>query len=90
MATTGSLPARVLAHIHEDRLFRMPGEALVAVSGGADSVALLDVLNTLAEELRLELVVAHVTTAFSRPDGRSAGRSNSSPRNSDCHSSSPS
>jgi len=27
MATTGSLPARVLAHIHEDRLFRMPGEA---------------------------------------------------------------
>jgi len=60
MATPGSLPARVLAHIHEDRLFRSAGEALVAVSGGVDSVALLDVLNEIARPLRLTLVVAHV------------------------------
>ena len=60
MATTGSLPARVLAHIHEDRLFRTQGEALLAVSGGADSVALLDVLNEIARQLELTLIVAHV------------------------------
>ena len=60
MATTASLPARVLAHIRENRLFRTPGEALVAVSGGADSVALLDVLHEIGHELGLKVVVAHV------------------------------
>ena len=60
MATSDSLPARVLAHIRKARLFRQPGEALVAVSGGADSVALIDLLRAMAEELRLTLVVAHV------------------------------
>ncbi len=33
---------------------------MVAVSGGADSVALLDILHGLAEELSLSLIVAHV------------------------------
>ncbi|HYT64220.1 MAG TPA: tRNA lysidine(34) synthetase TilS [Gemmatimonadales bacterium] len=60
MCTSGSLPARFLAHLKQARLFREPGEALVAVSGGADSVALLDLLNGLANALRLTLVVAHV------------------------------
>jgi len=73
MATLASLPARVLAHIRERRLFREPGEALVAVSGGADSVALLDVLHTLANELRLALVVAHVDHGI-LPAGRPVGR----------------
>src|SRR5438445_187971 len=41
MATITSLPARLVAHIQATRLFREPGEAIVAVSGGADSVALL-------------------------------------------------
>jgi tRNA(Ile)-lysidine synthase len=59
MATAASLPARVLAHIRENRLFRTPGEALVAVSGGADSVALLDLLSGMTEELGLSLVIAH-------------------------------
>lgn len=40
-------------------LFGKPGVAVVAVSGGADSVALLDLLHTLAPELGLSLVVAH-------------------------------
>ncbi len=74
MATTGSLPARVLAHIHEDRLFRTPGEALVAVSGGVDSVALLDVLNSLAEDLGLTIVVTHADHGISS-DSRTVGRS---------------
>ena len=34
--------------------------AIVAVSGGADSVALLDLLNAVAPEFGLDLVVAHV------------------------------
>jgi tRNA(Ile)-lysidine synthase len=59
MTTHRSLPARVLAHIRENRLFQEPGEALVAVSGGADSVALLDLLNAMAKELGLTLVVTH-------------------------------
>src|SRR6267143_2441807 len=73
MTTGASLPARVLAHIRETRLFREPGEALVAVSGGADSVALLDVLHALAHELRLALVVAHVDHGI-LPAGRPVGR----------------
>jgi tRNA(Ile)-lysidine synthase len=60
MATAPSLPQRFLAHVTHTRLFREPGEVIVAVSGGADSVALLDLLNGVAGELNLTLVVAHV------------------------------
>src|SRR6267142_4594404 len=60
MTTGASLPARVLAHIRESRLFREPGQALVAVSGGVDSVALLDLLSDTASDLGLSLVVAHI------------------------------
>ena len=73
MDTPGSLPARFLAHLQQARLFREPGEALVAVSGGADSVALLDLLKGVANELRLTLVVAHVDHGI-LPAGRPVGR----------------
>src|SRR5262249_40709315 len=72
MSTVDSLPQRVLAHIRKTRLFREPGEALVAVSGGADSVALLDLLNSLRAELGLALVVAHVDHGISS-DSRTVG-----------------
>lgn len=72
MATSGSLPARFLAHLQQARLFREPGEALVAVSGGADSVALLDLLHGIAPELGLTLVVAHADHGI-RADSRLVG-----------------
>jgi tRNA(Ile)-lysidine synthase len=74
MTTGASLPARVLAHIRENRLFREPGEALVAVSGGADSVALLDLLSGMIQELGLSLVVSHADHGISS-DSRTVGRS---------------
>jgi tRNA(Ile)-lysidine synthase len=74
MSTVASLPARVLAHIQAARLFRAPGEAIVAVSGGADSVALLDLLSGVARQLGLELVVAHADHGI-QSDSRTVGRS---------------
>jgi len=60
MSLTSSLPERFRAHLERARLFRTPGLGVVAVSGGADSVALLDLLHGIAPELGLTLVVAHV------------------------------
>jgi tRNA(Ile)-lysidine synthase len=55
-----SLLSRLRHHLTRTRLLDGPGIAVVAVSGGNDSVALLDLLHTLAPELSLSLVVAHV------------------------------
>jgi tRNA(Ile)-lysidine synthase len=74
MSTAESLPARLRAHIRRQRLFSEPGEALVAVSGGLDSVALLDLLHGCARELGLNLVVAHVDHGISA-DSRTVGQS---------------
>jgi len=71
MSTLESLSARVLAHIRRHRLFREPGGAvaLVAVSGGADSVALLDLLSGVAEHLALSIIVAHVDHGIQSDSG---------------------
>jgi tRNA(Ile)-lysidine synthase len=50
---------RVRTHLARTRLFPKPGGAIVAVSGGADSVALLDLMSAVAMEWRLSLTVAH-------------------------------
>jgi len=55
-----TLAERFSAHLRRRRLFSRPGVALVAVSGGPDSVALLDLLAGVATDARLRLVVAHV------------------------------
>ena len=50
-----------------------PGRALVAVSGGPDSMALLDLLVRSGEAHRLELVVAHVDHGIDARSAEAAG-----------------
>jgi tRNA(Ile)-lysidine synthase len=54
-----SLLERFRTHVRAARLFPRPGTAVVAVSGGPDSIALLDLMQGVAAELGLALVVAH-------------------------------
>jgi tRNA(Ile)-lysidine synthase len=67
---TGSLPERFRAQLERARLFRTPGTAVVAVSGGADSVALFDLLHGVAKELGLSLVVAHADHGIQMESGK--------------------
>ena len=50
---------RVRSHLAGQKLFAKPGGAVVAVSGGADSLALLDLMREVAPEWGLTLTVAH-------------------------------
>jgi len=68
------LSSRFRHHVTHTRLFRHPGVAVVAVSGGADSVALLDLLHALAPELGLALVVAHADHGI-QPESGSVAQS---------------
>ncbi|HUK21107.1 MAG TPA: tRNA lysidine(34) synthetase TilS [Gemmatimonadales bacterium] len=65
------LTDRFRAHLERSRLLADPGIAIVAVSGGPDSAALLDLLAGRASELALELVVAHADHGI-QPGGQSA------------------
>jgi tRNA(Ile)-lysidine synthase len=60
MIPTPDLLVRLRAHIRSESLFAEPGLAVLAVSGGPDSVALLDLMTRLAPEFHLDLAVAHV------------------------------
>ncbi len=60
------LDRKFLNHLAATRLFEPPGLALLAVSGGVDSVALLDLMVCVAEELGLSLAVAHVIHGISQ------------------------
>src|SRR5216117_1170098 len=68
------LSQRFRRHALRARLFPRPGTAIVAVSGGADSVALLDLLHALAADLGLTLVVAHADHGI-QSDSRTVGQS---------------
>ena len=77
MAHALSLPERFRAHLERTRLFGAPevvhAAAIVAVSGGADSVALLDLLHGVAADAGLTLIVAHVDHGI-QAAGRAVGR----------------
>ena len=47
--------AKIKRHIDEHHLLQKGDKVLIALSGGADSVALLDVLNSLKEELDITI-----------------------------------
>jgi tRNA(Ile)-lysidine synthase len=68
-----ALLQRLREHVRRARLFPEPGIAVVAVSGGPDSVALLDLMHVLAPELGLSLVVAHADHGI-RADSRTVGQ----------------
>jgi tRNA(Ile)-lysidine synthase len=53
------LVERLRHHLVESRLLAVPGLAVLAVSGGGDSLAMLDLMAALAGELGLDLLVAH-------------------------------
>ncbi|HTT68709.1 MAG TPA: tRNA lysidine(34) synthetase TilS [Gemmatimonadales bacterium] len=59
MMVDAGLAERLREHLRAARLFPEPGLAVLAVSGGGDSLAMLDLFATLAAELGLGLVVAH-------------------------------
>jgi tRNA(Ile)-lysidine synthase len=53
------LVERLREHLRAARLLGEPGLAVLAVSGGGDSLAMLDLLAALAGDLGLRLLVAH-------------------------------
>jgi tRNA(Ile)-lysidine synthase len=55
-----SMQQKVLSFIRENRLLKSGDKAVVAVSGGPDSVCLLHVLYGLQDELKINLHVAHL------------------------------
>ncbi len=65
---------RVRRHVAAQRLLPEPGLAVLAVSGGADSLALLDLFATLAADLGLRLVVAHADHGIAPGSGEVAER----------------
>lgn len=51
---------KLLSTIERHRMIAIGDKVLVGVSGGADSIALLHMLNRLKAELKIELAVAHI------------------------------
>src|SRR2546426_2023242 len=64
---------RFREQLRRARLLTRPGTAIVAVSGGPDSVALLDLLHAVAAERGLALVVAHADHGM-QADSRLVGQ----------------
>jgi tRNA(Ile)-lysidine synthase len=63
---------RLAAHLEASGLFEGPGLALLAVSGGPDSLALLDLLAALAKDLSLQLLVVHADHGIHEESARIA------------------
>ncbi len=57
---TTEVGTRLLQYARDEQLFDEPGLALLAVSGGVDSIALLGLMVGVAGDLQLDLAIAHV------------------------------
>ena len=55
-----SVEKRVLEYILENKLLQEKEKVVVGVSGGPDSICLLEVLYKLQNQLEIELIVAHI------------------------------
>lgn len=64
------LPENVKKYIAEHELIRSGDKVLLAVSGGADSMALLDIFQRLAPELQISLHIAHLNHMFRGEEAR--------------------
>lgn len=51
---------QVLKTIIENKMFEANDKVIVGVSGGPDSMCLLNILNSLKSELKIEIAVAHI------------------------------
>lgn len=68
----GGLVDRLHRHLLDSALLTPPGLTLVAVSGGPDSVALLNLLHALRDRLAIDLAVHHVDHGIRPESGRVA------------------
>ena len=68
------LVERLREHLRAARLFPEPGLAVLAVSGGGDSLAMLDLVAALAGDLGLGLLVAHADHGIAPDSGAVAAR----------------
>ncbi len=60
------LDERLLSHLVATGIFDPPGLALLAISGGPDSVALLDLMSRVREDVGLTLATAHIVHGISK------------------------
>ena len=77
---TQPLTGRFTALLAERGLLEGPGLALLAVSGGADSMALLDLCAAVRVARRLDLLVVHADHGIHRRSGEVAGTVSSTAR----------
>jgi tRNA(Ile)-lysidine synthase len=68
------LAERLRLHLTASRLFPEAGRAVLAVSGGGDSMAMLDLMAGLAPGLGLTLMVAHADHGITAGSGAIAAR----------------
>lgn len=55
-----SIRKKVLSYIEENELLSHGSTVIIGLSGGADSVCLFDILNSLKEELQIKIAAVHV------------------------------
>ena len=60
---------KILKTIKKYKLIESGDKVLIAVSGGPDSMCLLDILNKLKEKLKIEIAVAHVNHGIRKEAG---------------------